>query len=381
MNLLKFLISKIIKGLCLIFYCIPIKKNKIFTYPMNKKYYCNLKYIYIFLRKNYKNIDIIWVLNSRNDINENIVSCKNNSIKFFYHLMTSKIVLFNSGLPSYVKKRSRQIYIETWHGGGAYKKIDTVYKNIKNRYEKKRRLNKLNDIDYIISSCEKFSEVFKLDTGVCNAKFLPYGMPRNDMFFDNEKLEDIFNKIYNLYNIDKTKKIILYAPTFRDKGFKNDLDIDRILDNLYIKFKTKYVFMLRSHPHIVNKIFKKNNSEDIIDVSSYTDMQELLYVADILITDYSSCMWDFSLMYKPCFIYANDLDSYKNERDFHTPIKEWPFPLSTNSKELISNINSFNSEMYIKDVKKHHEKLGSYENGNATKKICELINNICREEL
>lgn len=115
-------------------------------------------------------------------------------------------------------------------------------------------------------------------------------------------------------------------------------------------------------------------------MSLYPDMQELLCATDILITDYSSCMWDFSLMYKPCFIYANDLEEYKIERNFHTPIKEWPFPLSINNDELIKNINDFDNNKYIKKVKEHHEKLGSYENGQASKKMCILINSICNKE-
>lgn len=377
MEFVKFFISKILKGLLCVLYIFPLNKNKVLFYPINGNYYCNLKYIDIFLRREYKNINIIWITKEKNFIKEDINFYKRNSILFFYHIMTSKVILSNSGLPSYIKKRKGQVYIETWHGGGAYKKIDVVYKNIKNKFERKRRLNKLNDIDYVISSCKRFSEVFKKDTDIKNVDFLAYGMPRNDIFFSKEKLEKFSKKIYDRYNIDQEKKIILYAPTFRNHHFYNNLDIDGILESLYIKFKIKYIFMVRCHPHIVNKIFEQNNEKNIIDVSSYVDMQELLCATDILITDYSSCMWDFSLMYKPCFIYANDLKEYKEERNFHTPIYEWPFPIATNNVELRNNILYFDQNQYIKKVIEHQKKLGSYETGNASRKIGELINFIC----
>ena len=105
-------------------------------------------------------------------------------------------------------------------------------------------------------------------------------------------------------------------------------------------------------------------------------MQELLCAADILITDYSSCMWDFSLMYKPCFIYATDIDQYKQERDFYTPMSEWPFPIATNTDELINNILNFNQEEYVEKVKQHHKALGSFEDGHACERVCKLIEDI-----
>lgn len=378
MEIIKSIIVCMIKlGLNILKYY-PIKENKIVFYPTNGKYYCNLKYISQYIEENYQKIKIIWILK---DNNINIDSCKKNSWQFFYHVMTSKIIIFNNGFINYIPKRKSQIYIETWHGGGAYKKIDAVYKNIKNRYKKKRVLNAINNIDYIISSCKGFEKAFKKDTGVRNAIFLNIGMPRNDTFFDKIMVENISGKIYEKYHIESSKKIVLYAPTFRDNGFKNDLDISGILYSLNKRFLSKYVLMLRCHPHTMGRIFEENkNSKDIINVSNYPDMQELLCATDVLITDYSSCMWDFSLMYRPCFIYANDLKDYEIERNFHMPIEEWPFPVATNNKELEKNIINFNQEKYIGDVKKHHEILGSFENGTATEKVCKLINNICNNE-
>lgn len=88
----------------------------------------------------------------------------------------------------------------------------------------------------------------------------------------------------------------------------------------------------------------EENQKDVVDVSGYADMQELLCATDVLLTDYSSFMWDYSLTGRPCFIYANDLDQYKKERNFHTPITDWPFPMAERNSELQKEILGFDEK-------------------------------------
>lgn len=117
----------------------------------------------------------------------------------------------------------------------------------------------------------------------------------------------------------------------------------------------------------------KDLDKEIVDVSSYEDMQELIYASDVVISDYSSCIWDVSLTGKPCFIYATDLKKYKKDRDFYTPISEWPFPVAENMEELINNINIFDENTYRLDIVNHHKKLGSFENGKACEQIAQYM--------
>ena len=137
------------------------------------------------------------------------------------------------------------------------------------------------------------------------------------------------------YKVSKDIGIVMYAPTFRDNGIKLDLDVNELLQSLETRFHKKFILFVRSHLHIAKDIFEgAENQKDVIDVSEYVDMQELLCAADVLITDYSSSMWDYSLTGRPCFIYANDLAQYKKERNFHTPITDWPFPMAERNTEL-----------------------------------------------
>ena len=276
--MIKNIIIKFIKQFQLLFSFLPIQNNKVLFYPVNGHYYCNLKYIDKYLsNKNYK---LVWVGNNKKRFPDYVIQCKKNTLYFFYHILTAKIVIFNDGFPSYVLKRKEQIYIQTWHGGGAYKKIDKAYKNIGNKHILKRINDKLNDIDYLVCSCERFNNAFRNDTAISSkVKSLNTGMPRNDIFFDVMSIKGCKNKIKEIYNLEE-QKIVLYAPTFRDTSFNNDLNMECIKKELTKYFNSDVVIFLRCHPHRISDIFYTvKNKEWIIDVTPYEDMQELLCAA------------------------------------------------------------------------------------------------------
>jgi CDP-glycerol glycerophosphotransferase len=171
--------------------------------------------------------------------------------------------------------------------------------------------------------------------------------------------------------------IMLYAPTYRGPienavpvaGF----DIPNALNALSKRFRKKFVCLFRRHSYFIKETNIDDNS--VIDVSVYPDMQELLCAADVLITDYSSSMWDFSLTYKPCFLYVPDLENYKAERDFYVPPEKWPFPLAQTNAGIEKNILAFDNEKYREDVKRHHAEFVSYDSGSAREAVADLVLN------
>ena len=371
----KTVMAFIISGILHVLEVFPIQHKKILFFPCNGHYYCNLKYLDEKMREEGLSITIVWVSHSDVDLSYpiGIKYVKKNSLAMLYHFFTSSVIISNNGIPSWLYKRNGQFFIETWHGGGAYKKIDAVFKNMHNKCKLLRVETAWKRVDYMVSSCKKFTEVFKKDTGV-NTKFLSIGMPRNDIFFDKMKMQNAATLVRKTYQIDKSVGIVLYAPTFRDNGIFVDWDVSELLHSLQLRFRKPFVLLVRSHPHLTKDIFAKSQKqENLIDVSNYVDMQELLAAADVLITDYSSSIWDFSFTGRPCFIYANDLSSYKKERSFHTPIDKWPFPLAERNEELKDNILNFNENTYTAQIKQHHVELGSYENGNAASELCKKI--------
>lgn len=378
--MMKIVIIKILKkSMLLIANIFPVKKKRIFFSSYNgKSFTCNPFYIAKYLMENlYSEHELIVTIEkkSNNIVEESYLkTVLKGTLKYYIYYFTSKILITNDSFPSYLPKKKKQFLINTWHGGGAYKRNLSNLKYFHNLYKIIYK-----DVDCFISSNRRFSEVMSEDLYVKKEKFFSIGMPRNDMFFSEKIVSENNSKIRNSFNIDDDTQIILYAPTWRDDGRIIDgLQFnEKILETFRRKFNQKVKIFIRSHYHTKNL---KYEEPDIIDVSGYTDMQELLCAADILITDYSSCMWDFSLMFKPCFIYATDIKQYKQERDFYTPISEWPFPVATSNKELAENILYFDKDEYLEKVKKHHQDLGSFEDGHATEKVAKLINDICSGE-
>lgn len=377
MDTIKIFLHKVLrKFIYLISLLIKVKDNRIFFDSfLGKQYSCNPKYITEYLLKNYPNkYEIVWNLNNKQlNISSKIIKVKPYTLKYFYYFFSSKIFVTNLGIKSFLTKKNTQYRIETWHGGGAYKKVDLDI--FKSRYRKFKSVLFGESIDCYISSCQKFSDNMSNAQMVRINKFFGFGMPRNDILFNSKLQEEIKNKILRKYCINN-KKIVLYAPTWRDDKRKQAVEsLNNVIQEINKISKNKeYILLCRSHHD--GSLYTKSNDTKFINVTNYPDMQELLCAADILITDYSSCMWDFSLMYKPCFIYATDIDQYKQERDFYTPMSEWPFQIATNTDELISNILNFNQKEYVEKVKQHHKALGSFEDGRACERVCKLIEDI-----
>lgn len=365
---------------CRAFFCIfniyPIKKNRVtFVSYKGAQYSCNPKAVSEYILKNCDDkFEVVWGLDDPSSYdgikNKNVTVVKHGSMKFYKLLCTSGFIITNVDYLSYVRFRKGQYIIQTWHGGGSYKKVGTQTKNI-NYFTAKRRSYFNARTDYFISS----SEIFTRDTIKGSFDFkgeiLDFGMPRNDLLFkeDSKKAADIRKKL----GISPDKHILLYAPTYRQVIKYTDYELDeaKLKAALEKKFGGEWVILYRLHPMLKDTF--DATSHDVIDVSYYNDMQELLFVSDILITDYSSSMWDFSLTHRPCFLFATDLSSYQNERDFYTDIHSWPFILTENNDELSEKISSFDQESYVSDVLAYHKDSGSFETGSACKKVTELM--------
>lgn len=357
---------------------LPIYNNVILMKSYNgKSFCCNPKYLlnYLYYKGN-NELEFVLALNKTKIEKRKYYKIKvvrNKSLKYYWTYLTSKYIITNDFFNIYLPERREQIYINTWHGGGAYKKVGYSLKTNLECF-KKLYYEWTHNCDYMISSSSETTKAFIESFGLEEDKILNIGMPRNDLFFYKERVEKANIIVRKKYNIENKECIILYAPTWRDNNREiiNEIRELKVL-KAFAKITNKKVkIFIRAH-YNTKKYYADSNC---INVTDYPDMQELLCAADILITDYSSCMWDFSLMYKPCFIYATDIDQYKQERDFYTPMSEWPFLIATNTDELISNILNFNQAEYVEKVKQHHKALGSFEDGHACERVCKLIEDI-----
>ena len=365
-----------------VFWLFPIEKNKIIFMSYNgKNYSCSPKYLYLSLQEKYtKKIKYVWVYKSsplEGCATYNTIQVKNNSLFFFYHSLTCGIFFSNGLAPSYLPFRKQQTIVGTWHGGGAYKKGGLDTNN--SLFGKKILQLVANHVTYALSSCKRFDYVLETAFLVPPYKILKTGLPRNDLFLHTHISSEIFFRTKKKLGLGPEKKIVLYAPTFRsdlkdiEHGFhagNYDVPVIKILNALKQRFGGDWIFLFRSHYYLKDISLEEN----VIDVSKYDDMQELLLISDVLINDYSSSMWDFGLTKKPCFIYANDIEEYSLKRGFYVNPSEWPFPIATTSQELINNITTFDEQKYHLNLKRHFEKLGSYETGTACKQVLNHLN-------
>ena len=222
--------------------------------------------------------------------------------------------------------------------------------------------------DLILSGCNFRTNIIK-NSFWYTGNILEKGTPRNDMLFNTSLKDQLKKQLVDSLGIDSKRKILLYAPTFR-KDYSIDcynINWKQIIKSLKQKTGDDYVILLRLHPNFINKKIDYNSlfcTDDMYDVTMYHDMQELLLISDILVTDYSSSIFDFSLLYRPCIIYAPDYRTYN--RGTYFQLHQLPFPLAENQKQLIESIDKFDKTSYQIELRNFIQKvIGSFEDGQA----------------
>ncbi len=362
---------------------IPTKKDRILLInDMSPNYAGNPKYIGEELLRRKCNLDLLYAghfLKQKDLLKaKGIQPVELNSVKYFIYGMTAKVLITNSGGISYLPLKKNQYVINTWHGGGAYKKIGIDMYGDTYLFRKDLALAS-KETNLLLTTCEKFKQIYCCAMLEAPEKFWNIGMPRNDCLknVDITTSEKIRKKIGLMDGV----KLVLFAPTYRkaqDNYFNDSIAIsygineELVCETLKKRFGYKWIFAYRYHPCITNR--KEFTLKDnILDLTDYDDMQELLIAADVLINDFSSSMWDYMLTEKPCFIFAEDLDHYIETTELYTPICEWPFPIAKSNQELAENILAFNYEEYKKRCAQHYKSLGGCESGNATELLCNKI--------
>ena len=179
------------------------------------------------------------------------------------------------------------------------------------------------------------------------------------------------------YKLDKNINIAMYAPTFRRNNNLDvyNLDYEKCISALKNKFGGEWVIIVRLHPSISEKAKNIKYTNNIINGSIYDDMQQLLAATDILITDYSSSMFDFMITKKPIILYATDMEEYKKDRNFYFNIEELPFKVASNNQEMENGICEFDNKVYINKLNQFISRLDINENGVASYKVVEVIKN------
>lgn len=361
-----------------------IQKNRILfsslTGGTDTEYSCNPKYIYEYLEKAHPDkYDIVWLFSQPQKYGflekQGVHLAKHFTFRSFYYLMTSQVVVTNGSYMPWFPFRRQQTVINTWHGGGAYKKLETGQGRLKKAVEKRNHLTGKNVTAFISSSQEFTKNVIK-NAFSCKGEVLDIGMPRNDILVNGE-IEGVGKRVKRRLGIEENVKIVLYAPTYRNGGAYEKIDAARVVGQLESITKEKWVCLERYHRYERGEVCQRQQEESVKDVSGYPDMQELLIAADILITDYSSSIWDYSFLNKPCYLYVPDISKYKRERGFYVDISKWHFPYAKSEEELLKQLEKVDELDWKEIMSQHHNMLGNCETGHASEKAVEYIIKKC----
>lgn len=358
---------------------LPVKKNRIlFTGLTGGKAYdysCNPKYLYEYLRDNYPGrFEYVWAVSDKAKYSfleeEGVKLIKHFTVSSFPMLLTSKIIVTNGSYAPWFPFRKKQYVINTWHGGGAYKKVENEAPGA-DWATRKRAQFCADNIDLFLASCRVQEEQMIKTTYQYKGEIFRAGTPRNDKLV-KEDIASLRQKVRKQYHLPEDTKILLYAPTYRNANPPIELDAEALLNALEQNGE-HWVIMSRFHRYQEDNMHISVNGSCVIDVADYPDVQELLAVTDLLITDYSSVIWDFMLLKRPCFLYVPDRKNYLEQTGFYVEMNQWPYEQTTSMEELIERIRHYNQDEMEQRIKAHQELLGSYENGQCCQLVAEKI--------
>lgn len=361
---------------------LPIARKKIiFMSYYGSQYGCNPKYLSEYIVRTHKDWDVVWAFTNPKEYNvAGVRKVRYRSLRYFYELYTSKVLITNYRMTADFQKRRGQYYIQTWHSSLRLKKIEKdTEATLPANYVKMAKKDSCN-IDALLSGCEYSTLIFKGCFWYAG-QILPTGTPRNDLLFDNnnERKENIKRKL----NVSPDVHLLLYAPTFRKGNVLDSYNIDyeRLVCTLKKYKDGDWLILVRLHPHLRNmsKEFLKRET-NVLDVTTFDDIQELLYVADVVISDYSSLIFDFAITLRPCFLYMPDLNSYlEKDRCLYFDINSLPFPISKDNETLRMQIESLDTNKYADRIKRFLCSIGSYETGHASENVVRYIENTIKK--
>ena len=366
-------------GMSIVFFLLPKNKNKVlFVSDTRLKLDGNLKYMYDYIPNKYNKV--VFLKGDRRA--KRSVSDR---LKLIYNLSTSKYIFVEDVVQvmAYYVFGKKQEIIQLWHAAGAYKKFG---------------YSRLGEFDGVIhKGYKKYTKAIVSGSGIRKNYAEAFGISiknvhatgclRTDMFFDKKYIKNKKLELLKKYPEFKNKKVILFAPTYRGKPYRDiseggaSYDFSKLnLDRIYKDLGNDYVFIFKWHPALYNNI-KNGQIKDLdlkkykdfyYDLSEYREINDLLLITDVLITDYSSVIFDYLLLNKPIVYFTYDLDEYENGRGMYYKFSDYVYgEVAKNSKELI---NAIKKENLMEDKREEfNNKFMDACDGQSTKKTFDLI--------
>ncbi len=314
-----------------------------------------------------RRLKLVWAVSHyRENFPERIRQVIFGSEEYYKELATAKVWIDNSRKGGSVRKREGQFYVQAWHGAAPVKRVERDVEDRLPSYYIEGAKHDSEMADVFLSGSEFYSKLYRSSFWY-DGVILKYGLPRHDVFWNKGKVRE---KVRSFYRIEKEVSVVLYAPTFRDYGDTKcyDLDLKGVLDALERRFHRLFRMMVSRHP-VNHQEYSFEKDAKYLSVGGYDDFQELLAAADVLITDYSGCMYDFSYTGRPVFLYQKDYKEYLEDRNFYIPMDKLPYIKAHTNDELLKAIGEFDRKRYAARLKRFMESMGNYDRGDASEKV------------
>lgn len=372
--------AAVIRGWFAIFSECPIRKKRVVLANV-WGYGDNPKWIAKALRAADKSLEIIFVTDTGRHYprNSGITFVRTNSLRAVYYLATAHIWVDCNRKEPYITKRAGQYYIQTWHGSLPLKKIEKDCGRILGEEYLNNARRDSSMIDLALSDSEFFNDIYR-NAFMYNGEIRITGSARLDPLFRPNP--DRVNRLKRALsgkscgNPCEYRKIAVYAPTFRGPASSfvpaEAVDGSRLLEALDKRFGGEFVLVMRLHPlDSAGRI--PTFSERIIDGSRFGDLYEILEAADVLITDYSNTLFEFSYTGRPVFLLAPDADEYENDRGFYFDYAKLPYPHAADMDELTECIADYDAKNYTDGLNEFFRNMEIREDGHASSRIAKII--------
>ena len=346
---------------------LPINENEIFFESMSVRIFNdNPRAIYEELCRRNTSWELVWALaNEKTDIGDKGTTVRYKSLEYYRHLATAKYIVSNINQFK-LHKRPGQIVINTMHGiplkhmGLLAAHRDETKENMRRVFEQ--------TWDIFVSPCDYMSDILRGESYNFSGRFVEVGYPRNDVIIQHADDKKVRARVRKALGVPKGKKLILYAPTFRSKA---RLDIPLDLDVMREYLSDEYCLAFRSH-YLVTKYLDPSIYNDfVIDGHVIENTNDLLVGADVLITDFSSIMFDFSLMGRPMVLFVPDWEGYANSRGTYFDIpSEYPELTAMTSEQAVKMVKENST---LAGVKRFSDRFNQYETGHASADVVDAI--------
>ena len=377
----------VVKALNFISKIVPVQKNKIVFWAARGKIDEHPREIFFYIRnQKEKKYKILWIVDKNTDVSELNKGeyCHYRTLRGYYELASAKYWVQSQSLGSLLEKKKSQIYIQTFHGQGAFKKMGL---DVNDNREKESAVesNITKEWDWLITT-DPINEKVMRQCLPYNGKCRMLGAANTD-YLINATMADC-RRVKEQLGLGIEKTVIMYAPTFRDDDLREIINYDdknkianlikkRIPIFSLEKLKDSVV-LIRLHPQMRQMLDGIKLPDNFIDVCNYSDMKPLLLITDVLISDYSDIVIAYSVLNRPMVFYAYDYNEYLKNRGFYIDYKkEVPGPIVYTENELYKVL--VDGEIYDKKYKekcdKFNRKFNELNDGNVSSRFYKALCN------